>query len=633
MGVGRARGTSCGSRGVARGPEAWGPRREAGAGGRATQSGAARAPGVYSSGTTRSWWDRTNRRTSVPGGAQRAAAICSTVEHFTISRRSQAKTSPRVSMRRLLVLCLVGAVSARGRPSLAGYLDACEIANGFAEDCNTDGVIDSCQIAGDSTLDCDSNGRLDSCDLDGGAADCNTNGVPDSCDIDGGVSDDLDGNGIPDECLADAVYNQNDGTYWDTLDLAMDGALQGDTLLVPESFFGNLNGLVLTLDALTLQSLGGVTLDSMPEGILLGGDTTLAAAQGSAVTIGSALDLVTNEGATLSGAPVTFTGTAVVSIPTVSVLSIESSQPLANDGAISILGGVLIAENGTSQGATGSLSGFGTVTGSLVNEGTVTVSSDLQFTDDFTNNGEVRIQSGTMTTYGTFTNTGTVLGDPSGGFTGGASPAMTVIGDLVIGESGNVFFGQSSGTLRVSGDVSIASTESTRIDLASTELRMVGDVQSLELIGEDLGATEDGFDRTLGGFPIGTLRVGPMPTTVSLVDLIDNDGLGNDVCEALYVDTLQLDAGTTLQTSGCKIYCRTLVRDETATIDTPENVVVISDTCLGDINGDGEVSAADIGLLLGEWGNNNPLVDYNEDGEVGAADLGMLLGAWGVCVP
>lgn len=29
-------------------------------------------------------------------------------------------------MRRLLVLCLVGAVSARGRPSLAGYLDACE---------------------------------------------------------------------------------------------------------------------------------------------------------------------------------------------------------------------------------------------------------------------------------------------------------------------------------------------------------------------------------------------------------------------------------------------------------------------------------------------------------------------------
>ena len=29
-------------------------------------------------------------------------------------------------MRRLVVLCLVGAVSARGRPSLAGYLDACE---------------------------------------------------------------------------------------------------------------------------------------------------------------------------------------------------------------------------------------------------------------------------------------------------------------------------------------------------------------------------------------------------------------------------------------------------------------------------------------------------------------------------
>ncbi|KAH8097156.1 hypothetical protein JL720_35 [Aureococcus anophagefferens] len=42
------------------------------------------------------------------------------------ARGRPAKTSPRVSMRRLLVLCLVGAVSARGRPSLAGYLDACE---------------------------------------------------------------------------------------------------------------------------------------------------------------------------------------------------------------------------------------------------------------------------------------------------------------------------------------------------------------------------------------------------------------------------------------------------------------------------------------------------------------------------
>ena len=63
----------------------------------------------------------------------------------------------------------------------------------------------------------------------------------------------------------------------------MNGALEGDTLLVPESFFDALDGLELMLGDLTLQSLGGVTLDSMPDGILLGGDTTLAAAADSAI--------------------------------------------------------------------------------------------------------------------------------------------------------------------------------------------------------------------------------------------------------------------------------------------------------------------------------------------------------------
>ena len=51
-----------------------------------------------------------------------------------------------------------------------------------------------------------------------------------------------------------------------------------------------------------------------------------------------------------------------------------------------------------------------------------------------------------------------------------------------------------------------------------------------------------------------------------------------------------------------------------------------------DLNGDGTVDGADLGLLLGAWGPcpGSPCpADLNGDGTVDGADLGLLLGAWG----
>lgn len=61
-------------------------------------------------------------------------------------------------------------------------------------------------------------------------------------------------------------------------------------------------------------------------------------------------------------------------------------------------------------------------------------------------------------------------------------------------------------------------------------------------------------------------------------------------------------------------------------------VPCVATPCPWDLNGDGAVGAADLGALLGSWGNNpgNP-ADFNGDGSVGPADLGALLGAWGNC--
>jgi hypothetical protein len=54
-------------------------------------------------------------------------------------------------------------------------------------------------------------------------------------------------------------------------------------------------------------------------------------------------------------------------------------------------------------------------------------------------------------------------------------------------------------------------------------------------------------------------------------------------------------------------------------------------TCIGDLNGDGIVDGADLTILLGAWGTDDPVADLNDDGLVDGADLTLMLGAWGVC--
>ena len=47
-----------------------------------------------------------------------------------------------------------------------------------------------------------------------------------------------------------------------------------------------------------------------------------------------------------------------------------------------------------------------------------------------------------------------------------------------------------------------------------------------------------------------------------------------------------------------------------------------------DLNGDGIVNGADLGMLLGNWGHPG-VTDLNGDGTTDGADLGFLLGHWG----
>jgi len=61
-------------------------------------------------------------------------------------------------------------------------------------------------------------------------------------------------------------------------------------------------------------------------------------------------------------------------------------------------------------------------------------------------------------------------------------------------------------------------------------------------------------------------------------------------------------------------------------------IAVPDPVCAGDINGDGQVDAADLGLLISGWGPNfGDAADFNDDDVVDGTDLGILLSLWGPC--
>ena len=70
-----------------------------------------------------------------------------------------------------------------------------------------------------------------------------------------------------------------------------------------------------------------------------------------------------------------------------------------------------------------------------------------------------------------------------------------------------------------------------------------------------------------------------------------------------------------------------VVTDELRVGTTWDAVLPAGGACAADLDGDGTVGGADLGILLGQWGT--PGVDLDGDGTTNGADLGLLLGAWG----
>jgi hypothetical protein len=372
---------------------------------------------------------------------------------------------------------------------------------------------------------------------------------------------------------------------------------------------------IRTTDASVLTLSDGVTL-STPPGRFAHFLGDVVVPPGASATIdtdeivfgpGGVLDIGVN--ATLDGNPTSGTKLqrAVTLLPGSALLG---GATVTNKDVLTLAGAVLASN------------------GSTINDQSVIVQDVSQIIGDYTNNGVTTIQNGTLTVLGALTDNGTIVGDF--GTTRAGAGGFFVENDYSARAGSTLSL--LGGVAKFGMDADIAINDNTRFDMATSEVRMVGlegTSQTFERMSTDIGADPDGLDRTIAGhYPLATLRIGPAGTTVNLVDIHDNDNLGQGSCEAVYVSSLIIDVGATLNTDGCPVYYETLSLN--GSVDNPANLIEIGG-CPADLSGDNTVNGADLAILLASWGTPNSPADLSGDGNVDGADLAVLLANWGPC--
>jgi hypothetical protein len=227
-------------------------------------------------------------------------------------------------------------------------------------------------------------------------------------------------------------------------------------------------------------------------------------------------------------------------------------QPLVNSpgATISILGGSLATLQLTNQ-SSADVEGFGLIQADVTNAGDIVLISDTEVVGNVQNDGTITIQNGLLTITGTLSGSGTIYGDFSGPGPVPGVAGLTVISDVMLAADSTLTI--ANGLVRVGGSFDVAINDPAGLDLTTTTVQLVGlpeDLQTLETPAADFGSTVTLPDADL--YSLATLRIGPTPAVVKLVDDHDNSpGAGS---EALYVEGLVLDDGITLDLNGLRIY-------------------------------------------------------------------------------
>ena len=265
-------------------------------------------------------------------------------------------------------------------------------------------------------------------------------------------------------------------------------------------------------------------------------------------------------------------------------------------------------------------------------DGVNRVAGDTNMFCDYTNDGSTIIQRGILYIYGDLVNNGILTGEYNNGFKGGEAPepgdGFNIGGSYTIGQDATLSMPNPVWWLRVGGNLDIAIDDPMNFGMSEATIELnglaAGKVQAFEAMSADLGADEAGFDSS--NFPIGTLRIGGDSNAQVVNNHANSTGAA---CEVVYANELVVEFGGYLATGGCTIYTRSATIN--GEVDDPDSIVIIDEQppCLGDLNNDGTINGADLGLIIAMWGTADG--DLTGDGTTNGADLGLLIAGWGLC--
>ncbi len=430
----------------------------------------------------------------------------------------------------------------------------------------------------------------------------------------------FDGVAVSDFSLA---HNDTTDTTYLTLAEALLPALSGHQITATQAAFRNVG----SLDSLgrSIGLFGTETIRTPSTSILtLGGSSFLAVPPGRAINI---------FGQWRAGAGVSAAAADSFLLGSRGILTVRTGSSLIIDAPVADLEGQTRLEQGAALTFAGSVTAIGPTTASLNSSLTAdgafsnidtfsitsgTINTPLFFNrastnffgssavfGSFTNNNgaTTTIRSGTLFVFGSLINNGTIVGTVCSGCLqaeAATPPGLDIGGSLALGVEASLTLPFLDAVAHVGGNFDCAITSNARYDMASAALQLEGSgtEQTLEVMSKDIGASLAGLDRSLAGhYPFGALEIGPSPSTVRLVDTRDNDGLGQGSCEAIYVGTLRIHAGSRLINTGCaKIYYTTLIN--AGVVDVPGNLVAIGAPCPADLNFDGQVDDADFVIFV-----------------------------------
>ena len=334
---------------------------------------------------------------------------------------------------------------------------------------------------------------------------------------------------------------------------------------------------------------------------LLGSRGALTALTGSYLTINAPNAELQGQTSVEKDSSLAFAGSATAIGPTTANRNstVSAGGTFSNIGTFSIAGGTISAPNFWNRSQC-SFSGSNTILGFYTNEvGAFTITD-----------------SATLSISGSLTSRGSIIGTACSTC---ASPASTLVvgDDLNLSSTAKFSLPFDGSLVHLQGNFNCAIESNALYDMRLAELQFEGPgpIQKLEVMSTDIGPDPSGLDRSIAGhYPIKTLHLGPAPTAVKVFDAFDNDNLGFDSCEALYVDTLWIEAGSSLDNALCRVYYNTLVNH--GTIFFPANVIRIASACAADFNRDNSVDFFDYLDFVDAFSSGNPAADFNSDGSI-----------------